>query len=411
MYKSRKACGKVELCNLESIFYSLEKQATMSSDRFWHLKHEKVSRNSSGRLVDRGIFSRLLRIVLLRKQLVTGRKRPQNAALLTSVRGRSSTSTSGSYDCAQMKTYVHIQQRICGARGRLRRQTELSNCHAWIVIMPVCQSTLIGQNWLYSLEKHQCGCNHSLMLFLLLCIRVAFWCLLEMDTTNSYSQMVSCGQEPFTNRQQFTYRTASNRWMPYAVPTDRLHGYVDDAANLSYQTLYGYESPGDYNNRDFVNPTSVYHQQQQQQQQLQQQQQSVMFQQNEAYSTKSTACTSWLNNNTTAVENANSQNNASSSSRNNSGNSSSSSSSSNNNSNKRALSHMHTMAGQPEMRRRRLAANERERRRMNSLNGAFDNLRNVLPSIESGKNLSKIETLLMAQEYIRVLQELIGSNK
>ncbi|KAL1285326.1 Protein lin-32 [Trichinella pseudospiralis] len=231
-----------------------------------------------------------------------------------------------------------------------------------------------------------------------------------MDTTNSYSQMVSCGQEPFTNRQQFTYRTASNRWMPYAVPTDRLHGYVDDAANLSYQTLYGYESPGDYNNRDFVNPTSVYHQQQQQQQQLQQQQQSVMFQQNEAYSTKSTACTSWLNNNTTAVENANSQNNASSSSRNNSGNSSSSSSSSNNNSNKRALSHMHTMAGQPEMRRRRLAANERERRRMNSLNGAFDNLRNVLPSIESGKNLSKIETLLMAQEYIRVLQELIGSN-
>ncbi|KRX96538.1 Protein lin-32 [Trichinella pseudospiralis] len=287
--------------------------------------------------------------------------------------------------------------RICGARGRLRRQTELSNCHAWIVIMPVCQSTLIGQNWLYSLEKHQC-------------VKLS---LLEMDTTNSYSQMVSCGQEPFTNRQQFTYRTASNRWMPYAVPTDRLHGYVDDAANLSYQTLYGYESPGDYNNRDFVNPTSVYHQQQQQQQQLQQQQQqqSVMFQQNEAYSTKSTACTSWLNNNTTAVENANSQNNASSSSRNNSGNSSSSSSSNNNNSNKRALSHMHTMAGQPEMRRRRLAANERERRRMNSLNGAFDNLRNVLPSIESGKNLSKIETLLMAQEYIRVLQELIGSNK
>ncbi|XP_003374743.1 protein lin-32 [Trichinella spiralis] len=169
-----------------------------------------------------------------------------------------------------------------------------------------------------------------------------------MDTTNSYSQMVSCGQEPFTNRQQFTYRTASNRWMPYAVPTDRLHGYVDDAANLSYQTLYGYESPGDYSNRDFVNPTSVYSQQQQ----------SVIFQQNETYSTKSAAS-----------------------------------------------------AGQPEMRRRRLAANERERRRMNSLNGAFDNLRNVLPSIESGKNLSKIETLLMAQEYIRVLQELIGSNK
>ncbi|CDW54711.1 Protein lin-32 [Trichuris trichiura] len=65
---------------------------------------------------------------------------------------------------------------------------------------------------------------------------------------------------------------------------------------------------------------------------------------------------------------------------------------------------------QLELRRRRLAANERERKRMNSLNCAFDRLRNVLPSIESGKNLSKIETLLMAQEYIRVLEELISGN-
>ncbi|VDO94454.1 unnamed protein product [Soboliphyme baturini] len=64
-----------------------------------------------------------------------------------------------------------------------------------------------------------------------------------------------------------------------------------------------------------------------------------------------------------------------------------------------------------ELRRRRIAANERERKRMDSLNFAFDQLRDVLPSVEAGKNLSKIETLLMAQEYIRVLQELVKNDK
>ncbi|KAF7638812.1 hypothetical protein Mgra_00001620 [Meloidogyne graminicola] len=50
------------------------------------------------------------------------------------------------------------------------------------------------------------------------------------------------------------------------------------------------------------------------------------------------------------------------------------------------------------------AANARERRRMNHLNKAFEQLRKVLPTnIEEGRRLSKFETLLCAQEYIIVL--------
>ncbi|KAK7918553.1 hypothetical protein WMY93_009837 [Mugilogobius chulae] len=43
-------------------------------------------------------------------------------------------------------------------------------------------------------------------------------------------------------------------------------------------------------------------------------------------------------------------------------------------------------------RRRRLAANARERRRMLGLNVAFDRLRSVIPNLESDKKLSKSET-------------------
>uniref|UniRef100_A0A3B3YY41 BHLH domain-containing protein n=1 Tax=Poecilia mexicana TaxID=48701 RepID=A0A3B3YY41_9TELE len=52
-------------------------------------------------------------------------------------------------------------------------------------------------------------------------------------------------------------------------------------------------------------------------------------------------------------------------------------------------------------RRRRLAANARERRRMLGLNVAFDRLRSVIPNLESEKKLSKSETLQMAQIYIK----------
>ena len=76
-------------------------------------------------------------------------------------------------------------------------------------------------------------------------------------------------------------------------------------------------------------------------------------------------------------------------------------------------------AGQPSRRRsskmpavevvkkRRLAANARERRRMNSLNDAFERLREVVPALGSDRKLSKFETLQMAQTYIGALAELI----
>lgn len=59
------------------------------------------------------------------------------------------------------------------------------------------------------------------------------------------------------------------------------------------------------------------------------------------------------------------------------------------------------------MKKRRLAANARERRRMNSLNDAFDRLRDVVPSLGNDRKLSKFETLQMAQTYISALHELL----
>lgn len=58
--------------------------------------------------------------------------------------------------------------------------------------------------------------------------------------------------------------------------------------------------------------------------------------------------------------------------------------------------------------KRRLAANARERRRMDNLNVAFDKLRDVVPSIGEDRKLSKYETLQMAQTYISALCDLLG---
>ncbi|KAG5675269.1 hypothetical protein PVAND_005183 [Polypedilum vanderplanki] len=59
------------------------------------------------------------------------------------------------------------------------------------------------------------------------------------------------------------------------------------------------------------------------------------------------------------------------------------------------------------LKRRRVAANARERRRMNNLNFAFDRLRDVLPNLGNDRKLSKFETLQMAQTYIAALNELL----
>ncbi|KAI5102852.1 atonal bHLH transcription factor 1b, partial [Silurus meridionalis] len=58
-------------------------------------------------------------------------------------------------------------------------------------------------------------------------------------------------------------------------------------------------------------------------------------------------------------------------------------------------------------RRRRLAANARERRRMLGLNVAFERLRSVIPRLQSDRRLSKSETLQMAQIYIGTLSEML----
>lgn len=59
------------------------------------------------------------------------------------------------------------------------------------------------------------------------------------------------------------------------------------------------------------------------------------------------------------------------------------------------------------LKKRRLAANARERRRMNGLNTAFDKLREVVPPMGDEHKLSKFETLQMAQSYIRALCNLL----
>lgn len=59
------------------------------------------------------------------------------------------------------------------------------------------------------------------------------------------------------------------------------------------------------------------------------------------------------------------------------------------------------------MKKRRLAANARERRRMNGLNEAFDKLRTVVPPVGDEHKLSKFETLQMAKTYIQAMCTLL----
>uniref|UniRef100_A0A0K0E282 BHLH domain-containing protein n=1 Tax=Strongyloides stercoralis TaxID=6248 RepID=A0A0K0E282_STRER len=58
---------------------------------------------------------------------------------------------------------------------------------------------------------------------------------------------------------------------------------------------------------------------------------------------------------------------------------------------------------------RRDAANERERKRMKSLNKGFDELRQKLPSLSYKKRLSKVDTLKHAITYIQQLRKMLQS--
>lgn len=57
----------------------------------------------------------------------------------------------------------------------------------------------------------------------------------------------------------------------------------------------------------------------------------------------------------------------------------------------------------------RQAANVRERKRMFSLNEAFDELRTKVPTFAYEKRLSRIETLRLAIVYISFMKDLLGN--
>ena len=57
--------------------------------------------------------------------------------------------------------------------------------------------------------------------------------------------------------------------------------------------------------------------------------------------------------------------------------------------------------------RKRTQANERERKRMHTVNSAFDQLRELVPTYPSTRKLSKIDTLKLACTYIQDLKGLL----
>jgi len=59
----------------------------------------------------------------------------------------------------------------------------------------------------------------------------------------------------------------------------------------------------------------------------------------------------------------------------------------------------------------RFAANVRERRRMMSINSAFDELRYHVPTFPYEKRLSKIDTLRLAMAYIALLKDILESDR
>lgn len=68
------------------------------------------------------------------------------------------------------------------------------------------------------------------------------------------------------------------------------------------------------------------------------------------------------------------------------------------------------MRSEMEMQHLRQAANVRERRRMQSINDAFEGLRSHIPTLPYEKRLSKVDTLRLAIGYINFLAELVQSD-
>ncbi|EDW85197.1 uncharacterized protein Dwil_GK14521 [Drosophila willistoni] len=64
-----------------------------------------------------------------------------------------------------------------------------------------------------------------------------------------------------------------------------------------------------------------------------------------------------------------------------------------------------------QMAQQRQAANLRERRRMQSINEAFEGLRTHIPTLPYEKRLSKVDTLKLAISYITFLSEMVKKDK
>ena len=59
---------------------------------------------------------------------------------------------------------------------------------------------------------------------------------------------------------------------------------------------------------------------------------------------------------------------------------------------------------------RRLRANDRERRRIQSINGAMEALRKVIPDTKHNTKITKLQLLRLAQDYIKTLSEILRSS-
>lgn len=63
-----------------------------------------------------------------------------------------------------------------------------------------------------------------------------------------------------------------------------------------------------------------------------------------------------------------------------------------------------------DVRLRRLRANDRERRRIQSINGAMEALRRVIPDTRNDRKVTKLQLLKLAQNYIRYLSGILTTN-
>ncbi|XP_070554090.1 heart- and neural crest derivatives-expressed protein 2-like [Ptychodera flava] len=67
-------------------------------------------------------------------------------------------------------------------------------------------------------------------------------------------------------------------------------------------------------------------------------------------------------------------------------------------------------ATRPRPVKRRNTANKKERRRTQSINGAFSDLRDCIPNVPADTKLSKIKTLRLATSYISYLMDVLNSD-